>query len=83
MMTRWAIQLALWLLKRYASDAVYLLVPKDALLARAQFLTTAQERIDGRSGEAKNHQVRAALMKEFPDAAQRQISRAIEAAIGD
>ena len=50
----------------------------DAFMARVRELVTEQDaRWPDRSGQAKDHQVRAVLMKEFPGVRGRTISRAI------
>lgn len=83
-MKPYLIKLALWLLKRYAEEHLHLLVPQDALLASAKDLVQAQQaQYPERSGEAKRHQVFAALLKDFPDAKARSVALAIEAALGD
>lgn len=54
----------------------------DAVLTRARLLTLEQDmRWPDRSGEAKRHQVYAALVKEYPDLSRRRLSRAIEEAL--
>ncbi len=57
-------------------------VPLDALTQHAQVLIHEQEtRWPERSGEAKRHQVYAALIDAFPGVSKRAISRAIEDAL--
>jgi hypothetical protein len=73
--------LALFLLKWAASDALYLIVPNDGIVARARVLAGFQEQYADRSGESKRHQVLAQLLKDFPGNAKRDIALAIEAAL--
>jgi hypothetical protein len=48
---------------------------------RVQVLTAEQDAIDGRSGEAKRHQVLARLLKDFPDTPTLTLSKLIDAAV--
>jgi hypothetical protein len=73
--------LALFLLKWAAGDALYLIVPNDGIVARARVLAQFQQQYGGRSGESKRHQVYSQLIKDFPQAACRDIALAIEAAL--
>lgn len=57
-------------------------VPDSPYLSAARLLTEAVEARHGKGfGEAKRHQVYAALIKQFPDASKRALSRAIEDAL--
>lgn len=76
----WLRALADWLDSSTVAE-ILLSIPVDELYARAVELTRAQEAIDGRSGEAKRHQVLAQLRKDHPDATTRAIALAIEAAL--
>lgn len=74
-------RLAEWLDVQPVTAEILLSVPVDELYARTVALTRVQEQIDGRSGEAKRHQVLAQLRKEFPTTATRSLALAIEAAL--
>ena len=78
LLIRWTLALLHWL----APEARYLIVGNDDLLKLARLLTQAQESFPDRSGEAKRHQVYAALIKSFPNRSKREIALAIEAALG-
>lgn len=85
----WLVQLALWVIARYAPppavvSEIVLTVAKDALFFAAQALAKEQqEQYPERSGESKRHQVFAALLKAHPNATKRAVALAIEAALGD
>jgi hypothetical protein len=53
----------------------------DPVLAIARTLVRMQQTWPDRSGEAKRHQVYASLLKTFPDATPRRLSRVIEDAL--
>lgn len=74
----WLFRLANWL----HPAAVVLWVNKDEIYQLAKKLVAEAEAIKG-SGEAKRHQVYAALIKAYPDVAKWDLSVAIEAALGD
>ena len=77
-MKRWQ----MWLLER-----VFEILGGGAiedLAGRAKKLTKeAEARLGAGFGEAKRHQVYAQLIKEFPKVTKREISRAIEDALGN
>lgn len=68
---RWCRQFAIWLEGPYP----------EKILALARCLVQSQAAFPDRSGEAKRHQVYAALIKAFPETEKRQLSRIIEAAL--
>lgn len=75
----------LWLIHQRLPPPIIPMPPRThsaPLVLRAVELVTAQDDVEGRSGEAKRHQVYAALQKEFPNVSKRAISRAIETALG-
>lgn len=67
----WLRRCADWLEGRAPSDVI----------VRARVLVREQYGVAGRSGEAKRHQVYAALIKHFPAHDHRQLSRAVEDAL--
>lgn len=76
-LARWLRALATWV-------DVPPALPADAVLTLARTLVQEQEtRWPDRSGEAKRHQVYAALLEMFPATPKRTLSRVIEAALED
>lgn len=77
---RWRILIATWL--RRLADRLDLPPIEDGLVCEARALCALQDRDwPDRSGEAKRHQVYAALLKLFPSRTKREISKAIEDAL--
>jgi hypothetical protein len=81
-----AVLAALWVYSRPEAeeapvpDLMPLLVPRDALYAQACALVALVESTHG-NGEARRHQVYAALLKRFPERTKRDVALAIEAAV--
>lgn len=63
-----------------AKYAVHIPVPDDALLVKARELTAQWASVDV-SGEFKRHHVLSSLMDAFPARSQKDMARAIEAAL--
>ena len=72
-----------WLFVRPPCAWRHALSVPGPLLVRTQVLTREQNTIEGRSGEAKRHQVYARLIKDFPETSHRVLARAIEDALAD
>jgi hypothetical protein len=95
MLREYLLRLGQWLVARYSpppppppppappSTDIVLTIPRDALFEAAKALVAQQQQWPDRSGEAKRHQVYAALLKAHPTAQRRAVALAIEAALGD
>lgn len=77
---RWALTVALWLLR--LAEAPVLAIPNDALLQSARDVVNQIQERDGREDAMwKQRQAFAVLLKRFPDASKRHVAHAIEVAV--